>query len=233
MVQAHRGDFEFHSGDYNMGAARKAQSVTRTVVITERYCWKCKATKPVSEYAYDGTSKDGYRRVCKACNIIQHRTWAAKNHESVKAKRKAKYESEKHLNKERYAKHRVKWMEIRRKYAATARGRMFGLLNSARDRSKKNGWSYDLDFEWLHEKYESQDGRCALTGLQFRLEAASGMGFRYNPLAPSLDRIDTNRGYTRDNVRLVCTAINLALNEFGEEFFAGLCKAYLEHRTAR
>lgn len=36
---------------------------------------------------------------------------------------------------------------------------------------------------------------------------------------PSIDRIDTTRGYTPDNVRLVCAAVNLALNQFGEGIF--------------
>jgi len=36
------------------------------------------------------------------------------------------------------------------------------------------------------------------------------------PFSASIDRINTNLGYTKDNVRFVCTMVNFALNEFGE-----------------
>jgi hypothetical protein len=51
---------------------------------------------------------------------------------------------------------------------------------------------------------------------------------RYLPFSPSLDKIDPKKGYTKDNVRLVITAINLALNNFGEELVAKVAQAYLE-----
>ena len=45
------------------------------------------------------------------------------------------------------------------------------------------------------------------------------MGQARRPFAPSLDRIDSSGGYTRDNTRLVCQAVNFALNAFGEDIF--------------
>jgi hypothetical protein len=48
-----------------------------------------------------------------------------------------------------------------------------------------------------------------------------------NPFAPSIDRINPSIGYTKDNIRLVCASVNFALNEFGEDIFRKICKAYL------
>ena len=66
--------------------------------------------------------------------------------------------------------------------------------------------------------YRAQGGRCALSGLQFDLRSV-GSGKARRPFAPSLDRIDSTGGYTQDNVRLVCQAVNFALNAYGEDVF--------------
>ena len=66
--------------------------------------------------------------------------------------------------------------------------------------------------------YRAQGGRCALSGRRFDLRHV-GSGKARRPFAPSLDRIDSTGGYTRDNVRLVCQAVNFALNAYGEDVF--------------
>ena len=37
-----------------------------------------------------------------------------------------------------------------------------------------------------------------------------------------------SKGYTKDNTRLICTAMNIALNQFGDEFFFEMIKNYLK-----
>ncbi len=68
------------------------------------------------------------------------------------------------------------------------------------------------------EPFNAQAGRCALSGIPFDLRVV-GVGQARRPFAPSLDRVDASGGYTRDNTRLVCQAVNFALNAFGEDVF--------------
>lgn len=63
-----------------------------------------------------------------------------------------------------------------------------------------------------------------MSGLPFNLRVVGG-GKARRPFAPSLDRIDAASGYTRDNVRLVCQAVNFALNAFGEDVFREIALA--------
>lgn len=42
-----------------------------------------------------------------------------------------------------------------------------------------------------------------------------------------MDRMDPNMGYTKDNVRIVLLGLNIALNDFGLEFFDKLAAARL------
>lgn len=73
---------------------------------------------------------------------------------------------------------------------------------------------------------DESEGRCALTGLAFDLEKG---GWARRPYAPSLDRIDSSKGYTFDNCRIVCVAVNVAMNEWGESVFRRVALAYLSH----
>jgi hypothetical protein len=58
-------------------------------------------------------------------------------------------------------------------------------------------------------------GCCAISGLPFSLEVV-GDGQARRPFAPSLDRIDRHKPYTRQNVRLVVSIANFAMNAWGE-----------------
>jgi hypothetical protein len=71
--------------------------------------------------------------------------------------------------------------------------------------------------------WERAGGRCELTGLLFKLTVMKGRSKR--PWAPSVDRIDCTKGYTAENCRLVCTAVNLAMNEWGEDTLRRIAKA--------
>lgn len=67
-------------------------------------------------------------------------------------------------------------------------------------------------------------GKCELTGIPFDLTKKD---WARRPYAPSLDRIDSSGDYTIDNTRMVCCAINIALNEWGEGVYATIASAYI------
>lgn len=88
-------------------------------------------------------------------------------------------------------------------------------LRGAGERARAKGLPFDLDFQWVAHRIERQDFRCALSGIAFFCDR-SRIGTR-NPYAPSLDRIDCAKGYTRDNVRVVLYALNVMLSDWGLE----------------
>ena len=76
-------------------------------------------------------------------------------------------------------------------------------------------------------KKKIDKGFCELTGLPFDLQYYSEA--KNNPYAPSLDRIDSkNKNYTPDNVRLVLSFINIAINDLGLEKALPIFKALIE-----
>jgi hypothetical protein len=83
--------------------------------------------------------------------------------------------------------------------------------------------------EDLRALWRSCSGRCKLTGLPF-METQIGTGRARKPHAPSLDRIEAERPYTRENCRLVLQAVNFALNAWGDEVFEAVTEAAVAHR---
>lgn len=98
-----------------------------------------------------------------------------------------------------------------------------GLVKNARQRARSMRRQFDIDSRWVVEQCGQQGWCCILTGLSFQFET----DHRLRLYAPSLDRIDCSKGYTKDNVRIVTLAINIAMNDFGLEFFDRLAAARL------
>jgi hypothetical protein len=108
------------------------------------------------------------------------------------------------------------------------RAKLRSVAAGAMQRARERGLPVDPDLMALtFELFEAQGGRCALTGIGFDLRVV-GTGQARRPFAPSLDRIDASAGYTRDNIRLVCQAVNFALNAFGEDVFREIALAAAE-----
>ena len=92
-------------------------------------------------------------------------------------------------------------------YRDSVEGRAKNMLSGSRKRSAKKGLTHDLTSEWLSERLER--GVCEATGLPLELQGGRLNG-GYRPLTPSLDRTDTTKGYTMDNVKVVCWMYNAA-----------------------
>lgn len=104
-------------------------------------------------------------------------------------------------------------------------------IQQARKRAEKKYISIDIDVKFLMKMYQQQEGFCALTGIKMEIHPLVGM--RTNPYSVSLDRIDSNRGYTHNNVRLVVWCINWSLGEWGEDHFEEIAKTYLVKKYGR
>lgn len=80
-------------------------------------------------------------------------------------------------------------------------------------RSAKNRQSdVDIDLQYLKELWQIQNGICAITGLKMSLSRGG------DPTRQaSLDRINSAKGYVKDNVQYVVLPVNLAKCNFPDE----------------
>ena len=83
-----------------------------------------------------------------------------------------------------------------------------------------------LTIKDVEDMYYRSNGRCELTGVQFKIENEN-KSWKSNPWGPSIDRINSKLPYTAENCRLICHAANIALNEWGDYVFGVLCTGYV------
>jgi hypothetical protein len=88
--------------------------------------------------------------------------------------------------------------------------------------AKARALEFDIAVAEIIAIAQKQKWRCAVTGIKFSLRKIDGK--RRKPFAPSVDRIDSAKGYIKGNVRVVCLATNLAINEWGDEIFLSQAK---------
>lgn len=112
-------------------------------------------------------------------------------------------------------------VEDRLSLAAPGRNNHFAELErSARGRARVSSREYSLPVGWARDRFIAQDGACAVSGMQMTKDRA-----KRSPHAPSIDRIDSEKGYTPDNCRLVCYIVNCAKNMFTDLEFLEMCEA--------
>jgi len=115
-------------------------------------------------------------------------------------------------------------------YRNTWPGRAAELTRRARDRAKAKQLEFDLDKAWVFRQLEQAGFCCEVTGLPLDSQVGeTGVGFA-NRTGASLDRIDSTRGYTKDNVRITATRMNIALGDLTDEMFEPFAIGFLQRR---
>ena len=105
------------------------------------------------------------------------------------------------------------------------------MYRKARYRALRRDMEFTITFDELRDLITENNGKCALSDIVFSDENPSES--RISPYRPSIDRIDSKKGYTKENCRIICAALNLALMDFGEDVFAKISSQYLVKRISK
>jgi hypothetical protein len=115
---------------------------------------------------------------------------------------------------------------VQKKKYSSIEDKLKKLIYSVKHRAKKQKLSYDLDVNFIIDLYKKQNGKCIKTNISFITNnclRSEGKG----PWAASVDRIDPNKGYTKDNVQLVCLMYNLCKCMWTDDEVKQFAKALL------
>lgn len=94
----------------------------------------------------------------------------------------------------------------------------YSYLYGIRKRAQKKNLMFDLDCKFLDELFIKQNQRCKLSGVLITLPEDWSLK-KKNEYTASLDRIDSSKGYIKDNVQWVHKRINaMKLNMTDAEF---------------
>ena len=156
-----------------------------------KQCSKCKCTKPYTEFPKTRTNKDGHSYLCTDCNRASSKKY-------------------RELNKDRY-------YENQKRRRLDEGVFVSQLFYNIKTRAKKKGLEVDITREYLLETLRATDYKCTVTGVEFN-RYSSGRN-KANAFKASIDRIDSSKGYTKDNIRWVCWAVNqMKADRTDEEF---------------
>jgi hypothetical protein len=200
-----------------------------------RKCWICQQEYPTTaEFFYkDKNDKYGFSKRCKECNKIANKRYREKNPDyfskkCLEAYQKRKLENPKY-NVDRYSKYREQYLSRRKNWSASEYGRLYDIFSAARTRAKKKKIEFDLTMDFVIKMFSNQGSLCALTGLKLNT-GFKQKGNNWNPYCPSIDKIDSEKGYTKDNIRIVSVIANLSLNQFGDIVFDEMCRSYINKK---
>ena len=145
-----------------------------------KICCSCKEEKTLFEFSKNVSSKDGLQYRCRSCD------------QAYQAKRRSEnYDAS---------------LDYGRKYQAKRRKdfeyRLKMLLNASKQRAKTKNRVHDITVEDIKSIYPI-DGKCPVFGFDLMFNDS---GFREN--SPSIDRIDSEKGYTVDNIQIISWKAN-------------------------
>ena len=173
--------------------------------ICVKTCTCCRLEKNVTEFHISKTQKYGVSSRCKKCASAKAREWALANRDKRLVQGRI-YEAK---NKDA-----IRERKKNKRESMTFDDRFELLIKNARGRKE---YVVSVDAEYLQSVYESQEGLCAYTKLPLL-----AIGNQLNTM--SLDRVDSSKDYTEDNVQLVCVAINKMKLNYTEDQFIQLCQ---------
>lgn len=89
---------------------------------------------------------------------------------------------------------------------------------------------FDITIQDIALLWDKQDGKCALSGMTLYLAPSSRQAIKV-PSTASLDRIDSSKSYTPDNIQWIHKDINIMKNNFEQDYFIELCRKISDTRS--
>ena len=158
------------------------------------------------------------QKKCKICNIVKSED------EFYKSQRGLKCKSCLLTITREYKRNKRKHSEYKLEESIKQKERRVRLWqNTLIHDSKYRGIENTLTVNDINEMYKNQNGLCHW----FKVPLIPSNNKKH-PQQPSLDRIDRNKGYTRDNVVLSCYSANIGRNEADVKDWENFLKLLLE-----
>lgn len=108
---------------------------------------------------------------------------------------------------------------------------LFAAHRTAETSSIRKNVPYLLTHDDIGRMMTRSRGKCEISGLTF--SAIKVDGARKRPYLPSIDRIKAKEPYSPANCRLVCCAVNIAINDWGDAVFYKIALSAAAMRASR
>lgn len=92
-------------------------------------------------------------------------------------------------------------------------------FNKSKVGVETRGLKFDLTLEDIWFLYTLQEGRCALSDIPIGWSEVGSIH------TASIDRIDSSKGYLKDNVQLLHKDVNFMKQQYSQEYFIEICRS--------
>lgn len=161
----------------------------------KQICKECNVKKFKYEFDQINKNRKNFRKICKVCR---------KNRWNYL---KSDFKNKNGISYETYKKGKSKENFLRI------------CLANAKTRAKNKQIDYNISIEFLLELLSKQNNKCNIS--QQKLTFIIGQGIINTNV--SIDRIDSNKGYAKDNIQLICYIVNIMKNNMTMKEFIQWC----------
>jgi hypothetical protein len=213
---------------------------------TKKKCkGQCGNEKFLTEFTKQKQGKYGYSNVCIECRKIARRNKTNINPNTIGTKIcngnlcQGKELNKTEFNNDKYTGDGLqsvcKKCQLHKTNVTYSKFDSFILkiLNDCKSRVKKKAakgriLEMDIDKDFIIDMYNKKKGKCKITGNEMTFNAINEKDdddscHIINRNNISIDRIDSSKGYTKDNVRLICAIINSIRFNLGDDEFYEIC----------
>lgn len=201
--------------------------------MSSKTCNTCNQNKLLTEYHINKSGRLGHHNVCKVCRgkerktkVYDKKTEGEKLCKDCNTMKCYKFFSKDKCSTDGCQTYCKDCQHKRLKqYCGTFDGYINRIYRDMINNAKRRNIPVEINSEYLHKLWENQNGKCSLTGEKMtHLAYTSRDQRKRNLYNASIDRIDSEFGYTEDNVHLVLSAINTIKWDLKMDDFIGMCK---------
>ena len=157
-------------------------------------------------------------KICKICNLNKPLSDFYSSQRGLKCK-----DCTLQVTRE-YKKNKRKNPKFREEESLKQKERRVRLwMNTLINDSKYRGAIHDINVTDIEELYKKQNGLC----YWFKIPLLPSDKNKH-PQQPSLDRLDRDKGYTKDNIVLSCYSANIGRNENSLETWENFLKLFVK-----
>jgi len=206
-----------------------------------KICKDCNIDKVFTEYHKNKSGTNGYHNVCKDCRSNTRKNL---NYEAQKEGTKYCSKCKLTLNISNFNKDKSNstglqtyckdcQTENTKKWASTEDGYLkklyIDIVHNAKKRTKE--LKVNITIDDIKELYEKQKGLCAISGIKMTRDVYMVKGDNHiiNKKNISVDRIDSTKGYEKDNIQLVGAIINRMKSDLTDKEFIDICKTVIDN----
>lgn len=210
-------------------------------IVVEKECRLCNQTKEINEFNKSICGKFGYANECKECRKVSRKKL---NFQRIKEGTKlcnscgetkdiSEFNSDCKNSDGLRSTCKKCTIECVNKYGSTFNGFIILLFKDLKHNAANRNIKVEITIEDIKKQYDNQVGLCVMTKfvMTHNKQPNDSNTHINNKFNISVDRIDSNKDYTQDNIQLVCSIVNIIKYNLSSEEFIKICKKISKHKN--